>query len=118
MWRTYARGAEGILFVLDSADHESFEEAKVELTQLCTHPDTKKLPILILANKQDLPNALNLNYLTNYLLTDIEPKADRNSQREIKIIGGCAVNGDGLDESLELIYDMILRKSKAKSKKR
>ncbi len=118
LWRTYARGAEGILFVLDSADHESFEEAKVELTQLCTHPDTNKLPILILANKQDLPNAFNLNYLTNYLLTDIESKADRNSQREIKIIGGCAVNGDGLDESLELIYEMILRKSKAKSKKR
>jgi len=71
-----------------------------------------------LANKQDLPTAWNLNYLTNYLLSDIESKSDRNSQREIKIISACAVNGDGLDESLELIYEMILRKSKAKSKKK
>ena len=117
LWRTYARGAEGIMFVLDSADHESFEEAKIELTQLCTHPDTNKLPILILANKQDLPNAYNLDYLNCYLLKEIEAN-NRNSQREIKLIGGCAVNGDNLDESLEAIYEMILlKKSKLKAKK-
>ena len=117
LWRTYARGAEAIIFVLDSADYESFEEAKIELLQLCTHPDTNKLPILILANKQDLPNAYNVNYLTNYFLSDILSKT-QNSQAEIKLIGGCSVNGEGLDESLELIYEMIHRRPKLKSNKR
>ena len=116
LWRTYARGAEGIMFVLDSADHDSFEEAKIELTQLCTHPDTNKLPILILANKQDLPNAHTLDYLSCYLLSELESK-DRHAPREIKLVGGCAVNGDGLDESLEAIYEMILKKAKIKPKK-
>lgn len=108
LWRTYARGAEGILFVLDSADHDSFEEAKLELAQLCKHSETNKLPILILANKQDLPNAYDLNYLNNFFLNGLDP-IEQNPNREIKLIGACAITGDGLDESLDVIYDMILK---------
>ena len=66
MWRTYAKGAEGIMFVIDSADHDTLEESRMELSQLFMNPEMNSLPILLLANKQDLPNALDLDYLKKY----------------------------------------------------
>ncbi|KAH8256470.1 hypothetical protein KR032_009423 [Drosophila birchii] len=48
---------DGILFVIDSVDTERMEEAKMELMRTAKCPDNQGVPVLILANKQDLPNA-------------------------------------------------------------
>ncbi len=123
LWRTYAKGADGIMFVVDSsADRESLEEAKLELAQLCKNSDTNTLPIVILANKQDLPNALSINHLYDYLTDELMLKNDfkkltspNKTSRPIKIIGVCAITGDGLFESLDLIHEMISANKKQKA---
>ncbi|KAH8272461.1 hypothetical protein KR044_005139, partial [Drosophila immigrans] len=57
LWRSYTRCTDGILFVVDSVDTERMEEAKMELMRTAKCPDNQGVPVLILANKQDLPNA-------------------------------------------------------------
>ncbi|XP_034139232.1 ADP-ribosylation factor-like protein 4A isoform X1 [Drosophila guanche] len=57
LWRSYTRCTDGILFVIDSVDTERMEEAKMELMRTAKCPDNQGVPVLILANKQDLPNA-------------------------------------------------------------
>ena len=120
LWRTYAKGAEGIIFVLDSADHDTLEEAKMELVQICKSTDMNTLPILILANKQDLPNAFTLSQLNYYFLngsgTDSALDNCHLNKQQVKIVGACAITGDGLDEGLEILYDMIVNKKQHKSK--
>lgn len=82
------------------------------------------LPILILANKQDLPNAFTLNELNYYFLNGGNGGAVDSSSLEnchlnkqhVKIVGACAITGDGLDEGLEILYDMIVNKKQHKSK--
>ena len=111
------------MFVLDSADHNTLEEAKLELLQIFKHSDTNHLPIIILANKQDMPNAYDLNYLNYYLLNGLESELNVHSlnssaNNQIKIVSACAITGDGLDESLDALYEMILKKQKTTKPKK
>ena len=119
LWRTYAKGAEGIMFVIDSADHDTLEESRMELSQLFMNPEMNSLPILLLANKQDLPNALDLDYLKKYFVNSF---SDSNyTRRQVILRSTCAVTGDGLFEALDQLYEMILnqnKKAKIKSSKK
>ncbi|MCL4151431.1 UNVERIFIED_CONTAM: hypothetical protein GTU68_020783, partial [Idotea baltica] len=74
-----------------------------------------QVPILVLANKQDLPGArdraeieriLGIAELGNTHLWHIQP--------------ACAITGEGLDEALENLYEMVLKQrrlSKSAKKK-
>ena len=44
---------------MDSAEADKLDEAKVELWRTMKYQDNKDIPLLILANKQDLQSALS-----------------------------------------------------------
>ncbi len=116
LWKSYTRNTDGIVFVVDSVDTERMEEARVELLRTARAQENLGVPILVVANKQDLPGArdapeveklMNLNELsTGGHLWHIQPS--------------CAIIGEGLDEGLENLYQMILkrRKSQKQAKKK
>eukprot|EP00871_Galdieria_phlegrea_P001819 jgi/Galph1/2638/GphlegSOOS_G1310.1 len=58
MWERYCRGVNVIVFVVDSADRERFATAKLELQEITQRPSLANIPVLFLANKSDLPNAI------------------------------------------------------------
>ncbi|CAI5790142.1 ADP-ribosylation factor-like [Podarcis lilfordi] len=58
LWRHYHPNSDGLVFVVDSADCTRFEEAKSELEALLETKDLQDVPVVLLANKQDLPGAL------------------------------------------------------------
>ena len=47
------------MFVIDSADRERIAISKQELDLMLQEEELRGAPILVLANKQDLPNAMN-----------------------------------------------------------
>ncbi|MDZ7269324.1 MAG: ATP/GTP-binding protein [candidate division KSB1 bacterium] len=54
MWEILATGMQGLIFLVDSTDADSFEEARVMLDYFCNcHP----VPLVVGANKQDLMRA-------------------------------------------------------------
>ena len=55
----YAAAA-GLLYVVDSADKERLAEAREELTHVCHSQGMAGVPVVVLANKQDLPGKLLL----------------------------------------------------------
>jgi small GTP-binding protein len=55
LWHHYYQGAEGLIFVVDSNDPERIMEAREELQGILKYPDMSNVPIVIIANKQDLP---------------------------------------------------------------
>lgn len=63
LWKSYTRCTDGIIFVVDSCDIERLEEAKMELTRTARSPDNAGVPILILANKQDLPGMTDIKVI-------------------------------------------------------
>lgn len=47
------------MYVIDSADKERLDVARQELELMLQEEELRGAPVLILANKQDLPNAMN-----------------------------------------------------------
>ncbi|TPX70012.1 hypothetical protein SpCBS45565_g02114 [Spizellomyces sp. 'palustris'] len=67
MWERYCRGVNAIVFVLDAADHDKIPAAKAELHQLLEKPQLINIPVLVLGNKNDLPNALTVEQVIDQL---------------------------------------------------
>jgi len=115
LWRSYTRATDGIIFVVDSSKAERFEEAKLELQKLyksCQTTGVKSgsgaAPILILANKQDLPNAGDAAKMEAVLgLRDLGASFWH-------VQATCAVTGEGLEEGMARLTEMIsMKKNKS-----
>ena len=68
LWKPYTRATDGIIFVVDSCDtDERLEESKLELHRILRTPDNADVPVLVIANKQDLPEARSQDVLEKVL---------------------------------------------------
>ena len=87
-------GTQGIIYVVDSNDRDRTSDAREELHHMLTDPELQNAPLLVLANKQDLPHALSTSELTDRLgLNGVR-------DRQWFIQGSCAVSGDGLYQGM------------------
>ncbi len=53
--------------MVDAADHDKLEASRNELSQLLDKPQLEGIPVLVLGNKKDLPNALDEKQLIERL---------------------------------------------------
>ena len=58
-WKCYYEKTDGIAFVIDSTDKDRLDLAKQELFILINEEELQGVPIVILANKQDIEGALS-----------------------------------------------------------
>ena len=100
-WKTYYHGASGIIFVIDAEDRESIYTAKEELYNLLLDDELRGIPILVLANKQDLPNAMNV--------CDVLEKLEmfKIRDRQWHLQATCALSGEGLNTGINRLVQMI-----------
>lgn len=109
LWRSYTRATDGIVFVIDSADCERMEEARVELLRTVRYPEHSGVPLLVLANKQDLPGARDATQVEKAL--GLQDKNALASSYHVQ--PACAIIGEGLSEGLDVLHDMICRRKRA-----
>lgn len=95
MWERYCRGVNAIIFVLDSADADKFDAAKTELHNLLQKPQLTNIPLLVLGNKNDLPNALTVEQVIDRM----DLKSVRN--REVSCYSISSKNQVNIDLTLQ-----------------
>jgi len=101
LWRHYFQNTQGLIFVVDSNDRERIGEAREELQRMLSEDELREAILLIFANKQDLPNAMNAAEITDKLgLHSL-----RN--RSWYIQAACATSGDGLYEGLDWLSNQL-----------
>jgi len=100
LWGTLMKGASAIIFVIDSADRERFEEAKAELWKVLLDPNYPEAPLLIVANKQDKEGAMSIEELIKKLGLD-DPEQMNN--RSWHIQPTIATQGVGVEEALQWV---------------
>ncbi|CAG9313902.1 unnamed protein product [Blepharisma stoltei] len=103
-WSTYFVSTEAVIFVVDSADVHNALLAKMELFNLLLHADLRAAPVLILANKQDLPVAAPPNQISELL--DLVSIRDH----EWNLQASSAITGQGLEEGIEWLCDKLSNK--------
>uniref|UniRef100_A0A0N5AW53 ADP-ribosylation factor-like protein 4C n=1 Tax=Syphacia muris TaxID=451379 RepID=A0A0N5AW53_9BILA len=80
LWKTYLRQA------------DVFDEARVEMANLMRFANLRdNVPVVLLANKQDLPEAKTGDAIRQLLAPDV-------GKRYLKVISCCAITGEGLDD--------------------
>jgi ADP-ribosylation factor protein 1 len=101
LWRHYFQNTQGLIFVVDSNDRERVGEARDELQRMLSEDELREATLLIFANKQDLPNAMNAAEITDKL--GLHSLRNRNWY----IQATCATSGDGLYEGLDWLSNQL-----------
>ncbi|KNC52212.1 ADP-ribosylation factor-like protein 8A [Thecamonas trahens ATCC 50062] len=95
MWERYCRGVSAIVYVVDAADHAVIEQSREELHALLSKVQLSGIPLLVLGNKNDLPEALSSEDLIEAL--DLQSITNR----EVCCFSISAKDGVNIDITLE-----------------
>mmetsp|Transcript_26792 Transcript_26792/g.67333 ORF Transcript_26792/g.67333 Transcript_26792/m.67333 type:complete len:185 (+) Transcript_26792:224-778(+) len=101
LWRHYFLNTQAVIFVVDSNDGTRLKEARDELWKVLESPELNNAVILVFANKQDLPNALSAEEVSNGL--DMK----KITSHPWHVQPACATTGEGLDEGFDWLADRI-----------
>ena len=101
LWQHYFQNSEGLIYIVDSNDPERFAEASEELQSIVTDDRMRGVPVMMLANKQDLPHSRNVSEVTEKL------GMHNLKDRAWHVQGCCAVTGDGLLEGMNELSRMV-----------
>ncbi|CAH8479352.1 unnamed protein product [Schistosoma turkestanicum] len=103
LWEKFYKDCEAIIYVVDSSDELRLIVAEDEFQQLLKHPDicSRRIPILLFANKMDLPNSVAVKEIVKILgLENLRNKSWR-------IFASNALNGEGLNEGLVWLFKQL-----------
>ena len=98
--------SDGIIFVVDSNEKETFEIARDILLECLNDERLKDAAFLIFANKQDLNGAISPIELTKIL------EIEKIKNRKWFVQGSSAVSGQGIKEGLDWLTDTLLMDKK------
>ena len=102
LWRHYYQNTSALIMVVDSNDRDRIGEARDELRRMLNEKELQGIPLLVFANKQDLPNAMGA--------AEVTEKLGLHALRQRWFLqSACAVNGDGLYEGLDWLSSQPLR---------
>lgn len=101
LWRYYFQNADAIIYVVDSNDRERIKEARDELHKVCSSDELRDAKVLVFANKQDLPYALNSREMIHAL------SLNELKQKHWFIQPCCATKGEGLFDGLEWLSQQL-----------
>lgn len=117
MWSRYYKSCHGIIFMIDSTDTERFQECYDTLIKIThdqswnddgSYSELVSIPILMMANKQDLPTAVDLISLKTGYFIDL---VSRLEAADLKLLPVSVLENQGLSESLSwLVTHLIYNK--------
>ncbi|MQM09070.1 hypothetical protein Taro_041933 [Colocasia esculenta] len=94
-WRCYFPNTQAIIYVVDSSDTDRLATAKDEFHAILEEEELKGAVVLVYANKQDLPGALDDAAVTEAL------ELHKIKNRQWTIFKTSATKGEGLFEGLD-----------------
>lgn len=114
MWSRYYLSCHGIIFVIDSTDTERFQECYDTVMEVSrdegwrqgqSYDSMVNVPILMLANKQDLPSAIDLVTLKTGVFIELVSELEAT---DLKLLPVSVLENEGIGESLEWLVSRVV----------
>jgi ADP-ribosylation factor related protein 1 len=99
IWDRYYDEANCVVFIVDSADVGRLEEAKLAYDSVINNDRLSRVPVITLANKQDLPGALS----PGDLAMNFYPVQD--AAERARVFAVSAIKGEGIEEAVLAVID-------------
>lgn len=105
LWQEYFPHLHGIIFVVDSTDRKRLEECRDALLKIVTDELVEGVPILMLANKQDVEDHLEVQDVKELF----NPIAEHLGARDSRVLPVSAIKGEGVKEAVEWLGIRLVR---------
>ncbi|ORZ14663.1 ADP-ribosylation factor family-domain-containing protein [Absidia repens] len=105
IWSRYYSECHAIAFVVDSTDQRRLEECKDTFETMIMNDLVEGVPVLMLANKQDLPNALRVEEIKEVF----NKIAVKLGARDSRVLSVSALEGDGVREAIDWMIKRLQR---------
>jgi small GTP-binding protein len=100
LWKQFFHKCDAIIYVVDAANRTRMEEAAREFERIRREKDCRRVPILVFANKQDLPNAANVHEVCKVF----QMMQDTN---KCHVQPCCARDGTGVNEGMNWLRSTL-----------
>ncbi|SCU88217.1 LAFA_0E11386g1_1 [Lachancea sp. 'fantastica'] len=105
LWSEYYSQAHGIIFVIDSADRERLEECCQALRTVVMNEEVEGIPVLMLANKQDREDRMEVQDIKEVF----NKLAEHLGARDSRVLPISALTQEGVKEAAEWILVRLKR---------
>lgn len=106
LWKHYYENTHGLIYVVDSYDRERISESREELFGIFDNDEMRGVPVVVIANKQDIPNALSTSEVADLM------SLHKLTSRKWHIQAACATKGEGIFEAMKELSSMIKENKK------
>mmetsp|Transcript_24782 Transcript_24782/g.36555 ORF Transcript_24782/g.36555 Transcript_24782/m.36555 type:complete len:185 (+) Transcript_24782:184-738(+) len=123
LYRFYFEKSDGLVFVVDSNDRDRIDQCHDEFTRVIVllQEVAPGIPILVLANKSDLPNAMSSHEVAEHLhLTPAYEKSMISKgwqQGDWRVFSCCAITKNGLHDGFSWLNSRLQYKSSSVKEK-
>lgn len=109
IWEKYYEEAHAIIYVVDAASASSFEDAKSTLEKVIRHEHLREAPLLIVANKQDLPGVIADEEFSGYMhLKELD-------ERPYMFQAVSAYDGKGIKSGIDWLVEQMERSKRTEA---
>lgn len=110
LWGEYFTHCHAVIFVVDSSDKDRIEEVSRELIKVIDSSESydgldTSIPILMLANKQDLKDKLEVEDIKEIF----NKMAERLNARDSKVLPVICKTGEGVSDAVEWLQVRLVR---------
>ena len=105
LWDKYYAECHSVIYMVDSSDKERLEESKQAFEKMITSESLDGVPLLLLANKQDLKDCMSVSDVKE----QFKDQAHKIGHRNCHVMGVSALQGDGVDEGIEWVVQNVKR---------
>ncbi|XP_034534840.1 ADP-ribosylation factor-like protein 11 [Notolabrus celidotus] len=100
-WRYYLDDCKALVFMVDSSDRGRMPEAQKALKKVLADERLRGIPLMVLANKKDLPDSMTIREISNQL--DLPAL----SERLWEVQACSALRGLGLQQAFLSVHKLI-----------
>uniref|UniRef100_A0A182Q701 ADP-ribosylation factor-related protein 1 n=1 Tax=Anopheles farauti TaxID=69004 RepID=A0A182Q701_9DIPT len=107
LWDKYYSESHAVIYVVDSNDRVRMNESKEVFDRMISNEYLSGIPLLVLANKQDLPDCMGVREIKPVF----QEAGHLIGRRDCLVMPVSALTGEGVDEGIKWLVESIKRNS-------